>query len=101
MSTQQVQPGTQNKFSGRVYDGTRMDTIWAFRQAYVWPNVAVDYLIEWFNRYNTAKKIKDQQDQYCSRALNFDWHKLGEFPEVFEWEALVDVLRGRVKVRRS
>lgn len=49
-------------------------------------------------RYNIARQIKDQQDEYCSRALSHDWNNLGEFPEVFKWEALVDVLRGRVKV---
>jgi hypothetical protein len=27
------------------------------------------------------------------------WTGLGEFPEDLQWEALVDVLRGRVRVR--
>ncbi|KAL1759392.1 hypothetical protein FB107DRAFT_205135 [Schizophyllum commune] len=65
----------------RVYSGTRMDTIWAFRQG-----------------YETARKIKESQDQYCEKALAGQWHGLGEFPEDLQWEALVDVLRGRVKV---
>ncbi|TFK75380.1 carbohydrate esterase family 9 protein [Pluteus cervinus] len=65
----------------RVYDGTRMDTIWAFRQA-----------------YNTAQQVKKKQDEYCSKALNSQWEGLGDFPEDLQWEALVDVLRGRVKV---
>ncbi|KAF8161156.1 carbohydrate esterase family 9 protein [Crassisporium funariophilum] len=64
-----------------VYKDTRMDTIWAFRQA-----------------YNTATQIKERQDEYCSRALSDDWADLGDFPEVLQWEALVDVVRGRVKV---
>ncbi|KAF8973201.1 carbohydrate esterase family 9 protein [Flammula alnicola] len=63
-----------------VYKDTRMDTIWAFRQA-----------------YNTAKQIKERQDEYCARALSNDWENLSDFPEVLQWEALVDVLRGRVK----
>lgn len=29
------------------------------------------------------------------------WDDLGEFPEELEWEALVDVLRGKVKVRSA
>ncbi|KAJ7183153.1 carbohydrate esterase family 9 protein [Mycena filopes] len=66
----------------RVYQNTRMDTIYAFRDA-----------------YNTASQIKKQQDQYCSRVLANDWEGLGEFPENLQWEALVDVLRGRVKVQ--
>ncbi|KJA29058.1 hypothetical protein HYPSUDRAFT_211640 [Hypholoma sublateritium FD-334 SS-4] len=64
-----------------VYQGTRMDTFWDFRQG-----------------YNTAKKIKEEQDAYCARALNEDWEDLGDFPQDLKWEALVDVLRGRVKV---
>jgi hypothetical protein len=27
------------------------------------------------------------------------WQDLGEFPEDLQWEALVDVLRGRVKIQ--
>ncbi|KAJ3516436.1 hypothetical protein NLJ89_g1119 [Agrocybe chaxingu] len=64
-----------------VYKDTRMDTIWEFRKA-----------------YNAAKQIKDKQDEYCARALSNDWKDLGEFPDALQWEALVDVLRGRVKV---
>ncbi|PPQ65659.1 hypothetical protein CVT26_000291 [Gymnopilus dilepis] len=65
----------------RVYSGTRMDTIWAFRQG-----------------YDTARKIKEKQDVYCAKALDGQWANLGDFPEDLQWEALVDVLRGRVKV---
>ncbi|KAF8664372.1 hypothetical protein AX16_000743 [Volvariella volvacea WC 439] len=65
----------------RVYSGTRMDTIWSFRQG-----------------YNTAHKIKVQQDEYCAKAVAGEWDGLGAFPEDLQWEALVDVLRGRVKV---
>ncbi|KAF8893820.1 hypothetical protein BD779DRAFT_1435509 [Infundibulicybe gibba] len=68
--------------SGRVYSGTRMDTIWAFRQA-----------------YDTARKVKASQDAYCTQALSGNWAGLGAFPEDLQWEALVDVLRGRVKAR--
>lgn len=65
----------------RVYGNTRMDTFWAFRQA-----------------YDTARQIKEQQDAYCTRALAGEWEDLGEFPDNLQWEALVDVLRGRVKI---
>ncbi|KAJ6532729.1 carbohydrate esterase family 9 protein [Mycena vulgaris] len=66
----------------RVYSGTRMDTQWAFRQA-----------------YNTARILRDKQDAYCAKALAGQWAGLGAFPEDLQWEALVDVLRGRVKVQ--
>jgi hypothetical protein len=49
-------------------------------------------------RYNTANMIKKRQDQYCSQALAGQWKNIGKFPEDLQWEALVDVLRGRVKV---
>ncbi|KAJ7255301.1 carbohydrate esterase family 9 protein [Mycena rebaudengoi] len=65
----------------RVYSGTRMDTQWAFRQG-----------------YNTARLIKEKQDAYCAKAVAGQWKDLGNFPEDLQWEALVDVLRGRVKV---
>jgi hypothetical protein len=42
--------------------------------------------------------IKESQDAYCSKAIAGQWEGLGEFPEDLQWEALVDVLRGRVKV---
>ncbi|KAJ6469480.1 hypothetical protein C8R45DRAFT_1218581 [Mycena sanguinolenta] len=42
--------------------------------------------------------IKEKQDQYCAKALSGVWKGLGDFPEDLQWEALVDVLRGRVKV---
>ncbi|KAF6761228.1 hypothetical protein DFP72DRAFT_959128 [Ephemerocybe angulata] len=65
----------------RVYSGTRMDTQWAFREA-----------------YNTARELKEKQDQFCAKATAGQWKNLGSFPENLQWEALVDVLRGRVKV---
>ncbi|KIK67367.1 hypothetical protein GYMLUDRAFT_37473 [Collybiopsis luxurians FD-317 M1] len=67
----------------RVYSDTRMDTIWAFRQA-----------------YDKATRIKKQQDEFCSKveAGDFKGLKDEQFPEDLQWEALVDVLRGKVKV---
>ncbi|KAH8094913.1 hypothetical protein BXZ70DRAFT_946606 [Cristinia sonorae] len=63
--------------------GTRMDAIWAFRQA-----------------YDTARKIKQDQDDYCLKAESGLWTELKgkDYPESFQWEVLVDVLRGRVKI---
>jgi len=52
-----------------------------------------------FNRYAQARKIKEEQDEFCSNVLNGDWQLASShFPEELKWEALVDVLRGRVKV---
>ena len=50
--------------------------------------------------YNEARKIRDEQDAYCGRVLDGKWDLVEDksFPEDLQWEALVDVLRGRVKV---
>lgn len=51
-------------------------------------------------RYDTARKIKQSQDAYCADAFAGNWDVLKDqpYPEDLQWEALVDVLRGRVKV---
>ncbi|KAJ8473695.1 hypothetical protein ONZ45_g16206 [Pleurotus djamor] len=65
----------------RRYSQSRMDAAWQFR-----------------NAYNEAKKIKDKQDDFCARVDSGEL-PAEEFPESpLEWEALVDVLRGRVKI---
>lgn len=58
-----------------------MDNIWAFREI-----------------YDRARAIKLEQDEYCKKAKNGHRAGLGSFPEELQYEALVDVLRGRVKV---
>ena len=59
-----------------------MDSIWALRSA-----------------YNEARKVKEAQDVYCSKAEAGLWESLeGHLPQNPQWEMLVDVLRGRVKV---
>ncbi|KAJ7660376.1 hypothetical protein DFH06DRAFT_1089703 [Mycena polygramma] len=65
----------------RVYSQTRMDSAWEFRAA-----------------YDAARKIRDAQDAFCARAEAGLWDGTAAFPESLRWEALVDVLRGRVKV---
>ncbi|KAG6821570.1 hypothetical protein H0H93_000079 [Arthromyces matolae] len=61
--------------------GTRMDSMWSLRSA-----------------YNEARKIKLAQDDFCAKAEAGFWDGVSEFPESLQWEALVDVLRGKVKV---
>lgn len=62
-----------------------MDSIWSFRSA-----------------YNNARKLKESQDAYCAKAEAGLWESVdGDFPENFQWEMLVDVLRGRVKVQTA
>ncbi|KAF8525610.1 hypothetical protein BU17DRAFT_41726 [Hysterangium stoloniferum] len=65
----------------RTYSMTRMDSAWKFREA-----------------YNEARKIKDAQDEFCAVAEAGKWKRLGKWPEDLQWESLVDVLRGRVKL---
>ncbi|EJD52321.1 hypothetical protein AURDEDRAFT_111071 [Auricularia subglabra TFB-10046 SS5] len=66
----------------RVYQGTRMDSIWAMRSI-----------------YDEARKVKEAQDAYCARAEAGQWNALGEFPDDLRLEALVDLFRGRVKAQ--
>ncbi|KAI0062927.1 composite domain of metallo-dependent hydrolase [Artomyces pyxidatus] len=66
----------------RFYGVTRMDSVWAWREA-----------------YNTAKKVKTAQDDYCLRAEAGNWDNLGSFREDFQWQPLIDILRGKVKVQ--
>ncbi|TCD67498.1 hypothetical protein EIP91_012303 [Steccherinum ochraceum] len=63
--------------------GTRMDSMWAFRSA-----------------YDTARNIMRDQDDYCAKAEAGLWNELSgkDYPGSLQWEALVDVLRGRVKI---
>ena len=58
----------------------------------------MDNIWDMRNAYNTARRIKEKQDTYCAAAIAGQWDGLGEFPDDLQWEALVDVLRGRVKV---
>lgn len=62
--------------------GTRMDSAWFLRAAYY-----------------EANKIKMAQDTFCQKAEAGLWESLDDdFPENLQWEMLVDVLRGKVKV---
>ncbi|KAJ7727167.1 hypothetical protein B0H14DRAFT_2640955 [Mycena olivaceomarginata] len=90
VTTAQILPGSANNIDpkasigenpDRLYGQTRMDTAWGFRQA-----------------YNEARKIRDAQDAFCAAAHAGTWDGRSAFPESLQWEALVDVLLGRVKV---
>ncbi|KAG6832608.1 hypothetical protein H0H92_014444 [Tricholoma furcatifolium] len=48
--------------------------------------------------YKKAHNLMTKQDEYCELALAGKWKGLGSFPQDLQWEALVDVVRGRVKV---
>ncbi|KAJ6468464.1 hypothetical protein C8R45DRAFT_1018898 [Mycena sanguinolenta] len=65
-----------------TYQGTRMDTVWSVRKA-----------------YDEARQLKITQDQHCAKARAGQWTGLGDFPSDLALEALVDVLRGKVKVQ--
>lgn len=60
-----------------------MDTVWNFRKA-----------------YNDARELMVKQDGYCASAQAGRWDEIKEkeYPEDLKLEALVDVLRGKVKV---
>ncbi|KIK32466.1 hypothetical protein CY34DRAFT_101461, partial [Suillus luteus UH-Slu-Lm8-n1] len=66
-----------------AYGITRLDSGWNFRAA-----------------YDHARKLRDVQDAFCAKAESNSWDDLAgkTFPEDLQWESLVDVLRGRVKL---
>ena len=49
-------------------------------------------------RYNEARQLIEQQDKYCTAAEAGHWSGLSNFPDDLKWEALADVIRGKVKV---
>ena len=48
--------------------------------------------------YSKAQEIKNAQDTFCAKALTGQLSESAQFPEDLQWEAAIDVLRGRVKV---
>lgn len=51
------------------------------------------------HRYDKARRLKEEQDTYCAKVLEGGpTEDLGPFPEDLQYEALVDTLRGKVKV---
>ncbi|EJC98798.1 composite domain of metallo-dependent hydrolase [Fomitiporia mediterranea MF3/22] len=65
----------------RSYGQTRMDTAWQFRTV-----------------YDIAHKIKESQDNFCEKALAGKIDSDAKFPGELQWEAAVDILRGKVRV---
>lgn len=61
----------------RVFNQVRMNSIW-----------------DWREGLEKARALKRKQDAWCSRGDS----NAEAFPEELQWEALVDVLRGRVKL---
>jgi imidazolonepropionase-like amidohydrolase len=61
-----------------------MDTVWRVRQA-----------------YEKARQIKEAQDDYCAAAVHGQWDLISDraFPEELQWESMVAILRGQVKVQ--
>ena len=51
------------------------------------------------HRYDKARQLKGKQDKYCTQVLESGpTEDLGPFPDDLQYEALVDTLRGKVKV---
>ncbi|SCZ92564.1 BZ3500_MvSof-1268-A1-R1_Chr5-2g07982 [Microbotryum saponariae] len=68
----------------RFYQQTRLDLAWNFRSA-----------------FEKARKLMEEQDTFCigARTAKKEGKVLTTaFPDDLQWEALVDVLRGKVKV---
>ncbi|KAL5535942.1 hypothetical protein ACEPAF_4036 [Sanghuangporus sanghuang] len=66
----------------RVFNQVRMDSVWQLRST-----------------YDTARQIKESQDTFCEKALKGELDGNTKFPEELQWEAAVDILRGKVRVQ--
>ncbi|KAL5494800.1 hypothetical protein ACEPAI_262 [Sanghuangporus weigelae] len=66
----------------RVFNQVRMDSVWQLRST-----------------YDTARQIKESQDSFCEKALKGELDDNAKFPEELQWEAAVDILRGKVRVQ--
>ncbi|KAH8924813.1 hypothetical protein BT69DRAFT_1318637 [Atractiella rhizophila] len=71
----------QGENPSRIYGLTRMDNSWNMRST-----------------FQKAKELKDKQDEFCSRLEKGSTEEGETFPDNLEYEALVDLLRGRVKL---
>lgn len=64
----------------------------------------MDEAWDWRSAFKRASTLRQKQDDWCARASNFAQTHPDQapsddgFPEELELEALVDVLRGKVKV---
>ncbi|KAH8915261.1 hypothetical protein BT69DRAFT_904580 [Atractiella rhizophila] len=86
-STTDFEPWRYMKFACgenimNVYGITRMDESWNFRRT-----------------FSKGLEIKNAQDEFCSRAEAGLLKGEENFPEELQWEAIVDILRGKVKVQ--
>lgn len=55
----------------------------------------------WFRfAYDQARQLKRKQDQWCEKATNSEGRQMitTEYPRSLEWQTLVDVLRGDMRV---
>ncbi|KAG6845918.1 hypothetical protein H0H87_000724 [Tephrocybe sp. NHM501043] len=107
VTTSVILPGSANAIGGQAFviklrpTAERSSSSMLLEPPYSLNNSDTEHLSRprWRQmKYDKARKIKESQDKYCAKALSNQWDNLGEFPDDLQWEALVDVLRGRVKV---
>lgn len=85
----------------RVYKQVRLSSLWCSSEALIrGAQTRMDLAYNFRSSLEIARKIKRSQDEFCEAALFA--HSKGEvlaakFPDDLEWEALVDVLRGKVR----
>ncbi|KAG6849822.1 hypothetical protein H0H93_004631, partial [Arthromyces matolae] len=107
VTTALILPGSTNAIGGQAFviklrsTNERSPTSMLLEPSYNINNSFLDSDLptRWrYMKYKKATDLKLKQDAYCARALSGKWKGLGDFPQDLQWEALVDVVRGRVKV---
>ncbi|KAF7969722.1 hypothetical protein HWV62_26130 [Athelia sp. TMB] len=108
VTTSLILPGSANAVGGQGFvmktrpTPERTPTSFLLEPPYNLNGSQTDYSMRprWRHmKYETARKIKESQDAYCRKVSDGIWEQLGPFPDDLEYEAVVDILRGKVKVQ--
>ncbi|KAF8962217.1 hypothetical protein BDZ97DRAFT_1920686 [Flammula alnicola] len=102
VTTGNVLPGSADAIGGQAFTiklrptAERSSSSMALELPHMLNGTHVDPLLP--PRWRQMKHACGENPSRVSSALNGQWNDIGDFPEDLQWEALVDVLRGRVKV---
>ncbi|KAG2130176.1 uncharacterized protein EDB93DRAFT_1323346 [Suillus bovinus] len=106
VTTAQILPGSANNIGGQAFiiklrpTAERSPSSMLLEPPYTLNGSHFDHSLTPRWRHMNARKLRDAQDAFCAKAESDSWDDLAgnAFPEDLQWESLVDVLRGRVKL---
>ncbi|KAG1759992.1 hypothetical protein EDD22DRAFT_980832 [Suillus occidentalis] len=106
VTTAQILPGSANDIGGQAFimklrpTAERSPSSMLLEPPYTLNGSHFDHSLTPRWRHMNARKLRDAQDAFCAKVESNSWDDLAgkTFPEDLQWESLVDVLRGRVKL---